>query len=439
LSENIELKYGNTVQRIRVPPRNMICIARSRQVPVVADEEAEIAEAIDHPIGLSSMKEVLSPDQKIAVIVDDPTRQTPTRKILPLVLERLSQIGVKNGNIVLVMATGAHKRPSQELIEGKIGRQIMKNLNLQIHDCLDKNNLALLGFSSSGTPVWINKWVAEADVKIGVGGIKPHPWAGFTGGAKIVLPGISSWEAIGRNHMLAVSSDARVGQIHGNPVRRDMEEVAGKIGLRMIVNTVLNDEGKMVGVVAGDYIEAHRRGVELDRRLFECRIKDKADILVVAFGGGDDNLWEVLATNFVGVKEILKEGGTLILVAACPDGLYRYRRGHVDYTGKIADYSRLIELLKSGQSPEQILSETIRGNVPYLEVGIKAHLLARLARTKNVTVVSNNLKEEEVSWLGRTSDTAQEALEEALETHARDATIAIIPDFSCSSAFIRRA
>ena len=437
--QNVELRYGSAVQSIRVPSRNIVCIAESREAPIVADVRSKIAKALNHPIGLSSMEEVVSQDQKIAIIVDDGTRPTPTHKILPLLLKRLNAIGVNNENLTLVMATGAHERPSQEIIRNKIGGEIINSLNIEIHDCLDKNSLALTGFSTFGTPIWINKSVAEADVKIGVGGIKPHPWAGFSGGAKIVLPGVSSWEAIGRNHMLAVSNDARLGQIEENPVRKDMEEAAGKVGLNMIINTVLNDKGEMIDVVAGDFIDAHRRGVKVGRELFEYTIKDKVDILVAAFGPRDETVWEVLATKFVGAfKEILKDGGTLVLAAACSKGVYQYGWGHLDYSGKVADYSEVIEMLKSGTSAEEMFSETIRGNTPYLEVGIKACLLANLGKTKDVIVASPNLTKDEVSWIGRTSNTPQEALNEALETHGRDATIAIMPSFRSSNAYIRK-
>ena len=144
----------------------------------------------------------------------------------------------------------------------------------------------------------------------------------------------------------------------------------------------------------------------------------------------------MLTGKFAGVKKILKDGGTLILVAACPDGVYKYGIGHVDYTGKVADYSGLIELLKSGVGPEEVLSEAIRGKAPYLEVGVKAYLLARLAKTKDVVIVSQGLKEEDVSWLGKLTNSAQEALDEALETQGGDAEIAVLPDFNVSNAYL---
>lgn len=438
--EIIELKYGKTVQKISVPSRNIVCVARSRRLPTGGEEEAKIAEAIDNPIESPSIEELASPNRKVAVIIDDVTRSTPIHKILPILLERLREAGVRRRNIVLVMATGAHEEPPQHLLKKKLGEEATKNLKIQIHNCLDKENLTMAGFSSFGTPIWINRWVAEADVKIGVGGIIPHPWAGFGGGAKIILPGVSSWEAIGRNHMLAASSGARIGKIEGNPVRADMEEVAGKVGLDMIINTVLDDEGRIVDVVAGDYIYAHRKGVELNRKMFEHKVDGKVDVLILAYGPKDETLWNVMMGKFVGtIEQIPKDEGTVIIVAECGRGIYQYGGlGHVDYSGKLTDYSGVIELLKSRISPEEIFSKTVRGEMPYPEVGIKAYLIAKLARTKNVIIVSHNLKEKDVDWLGKVTDDAQKALDEALQRHGGDCTIAVIPSFGSSQAYIRR-
>ncbi|MEM2875585.1 MAG: nickel-dependent lactate racemase [Candidatus Bathyarchaeia archaeon] len=419
--KNIEIKYGNTEQTIHVPLRNLVCVAERRYAPIVTDEETKIAEAIK----LSSIEEVISPSKKVAIIIDDATRPTPTHKILPPLLKKLEEMGVKK-DTVLVMATGAHEKPNQESIRRKISEEVMNDLNIQVHDCLNKDELTLMGFSSFGTPIWINKYVAEADVKIGLGGIKPHPWAGFSGGAKIILPGVSSWEAIGRNHTLAISEEARLGNVEHNPIRKDMEEVASKVGLNIIINTVLNDEGRIIDVVAGNFIKAHREGVYTSRKLFEYNIEDEVDVLIIGFGPEDETLWDVLTGKFVGVKQIIKDGGTLILVASCPNGMYQYGRGHLDYSGKLADYSKVIELLKSGASPEEMISETLRGGMPYLEVGVKAYILAKLARTKNVILASQNLKKEDVRWLGRVRNTAQEALDDALKTQGKDAKIAII-------------
>jgi nickel-dependent lactate racemase len=434
---DIRLNYGNDVQKISVPSDNLVCIAKARHLPTFVNEEAKIVEALDHTIGSPKLSDIVSPGKKIALIVDDATRSTPTNKILPIILERLSRTGVEKRDIIIVMATGAHREPSQEQIKNKVGEEVLSNVNVQIHDCLDKNRLKLIGFSSSGTPAWINEHVAEADIKIGIGMIKPHTWTGFGGGAKIVLPGVSAWEAIGRNHFLATSDEARIGNIEGNPVRRDMEEIAHKAGLSMIVNTVCDDGKKIVDVVAGDLVEAHRKGVEACRSLFENRIKEPVDILIYAFGPRDDNLWDVLTGNFIGAqKKLLKDGGTLIILASCPNGIYKYGDGHLDYTGKIADYSKVIKFLQKGLSPEEILSETIRGNMPYLEIGAKAYILAKIAKKNSVLIVSKGLKKEEVSWLGKIIDKPQEAIDNALQSQGKGATVAVMPEFGSSGAYI---
>jgi nickel-dependent lactate racemase len=435
----VKLRYGAGVQKLDVPSRNIACVARSRSLPTLAEFEPAISNALDNPIGTDPLEKMVSSDSKVAIIIDDITRSTPTDKILPIIVERLNQKGVGKKNICVVMATGAHKKPSREQVVNKVGTQVLNSLEVYVHDCLNKKELELVGFSSSGTPIWVNKKILDADLKIGIGMIKPHTWAGFGGGAKIVLPGVSSWEAIGRNHFLAASDDARIGNIDGNPVRKDMEEVACKVRLSMIINTIHDDSGQLVDVVIGDPIKAHRKGVETVRKLFENRIEEEVDIMIWAFGPSDDNLWDVLTGNFIGAqKKLLKDGGTLILVAECVNGLYKYGRGHVDHSGKIADYSKVIEMLKSGMKPDELISETIRGNMPYLEVGVKAYILANLARKKNILIVSENIKKDEVSWLGNTTKTAQEAFSQALQAQGGDSRVAIIPEFHASQAYIRK-
>jgi len=433
----IGLRYGKSVQKVDLRPNNISCMAKTRKLPTLESFESVIPQTLDNPIGSEPLKKIVASNSRVALIIDDIMRPTPASKILPIIIRRLGQQGVDKKNMYIVMATGAHEKPTLEQVKGKVGEDVLNSVEVYLHNCLNKKELELVGFSSSGTPIWVNKKVLEADVKIGIGMIKPHPWAGFGGGAKIILPGVSSWEAIGRNHFLATSEDARIGNVDGNPVRRDTEEVASRVGLDMIINTILDDDGHLIDVVAGDMIRAHRRGVETVRKMFENRIEEALDVMVWAFGPKDDNAWDVITGGFIGAhRRLLKDGGTLILVAECRNGLYKYGHGHLDFSGKIADYSKVIEMLKSKMDPDEILSETIRGSMPYLEVGVKAYILANLTRKKNIIIVSENIKKEEVSWLGTTTKTVQEALSQALQTQGRDARIGIIPEFYTSRAYI---
>ncbi|MEM0053383.1 MAG: nickel-dependent lactate racemase [Nitrososphaeria archaeon] len=436
-SIEVKLRYGNSFQKIEVPSDNIFALAKTHRLPPLANFDSAVSYALENPIGSKRLEEIVSSSSKVAIIIDDITRATPTSRMLPIILNRLVQKGVRKEKIDIVIATGAHL-PSMEQVKVKVGENVPNNINIHVHDCLNKNELELIGFSTSGTPIWVNRKILEADIRIGVGAIKPHGWAGFGGGGKIILPGVSSWEAIGRNHFLAASEGARIGNIEDNPLRKDIEEVASKVGLDMIINALLDDNGNLVNIVAGHMIKAHRIGVETVRKMFETKIGEPLDIIIWAFGPEDDNLWDVLTGGFIGAhKKLLKEGGTLILVAECKNGLYKYGRGHLDYSGKIADYSRVIEMLESGMTPQELLSETIRGNMPYLEVGVKAYLLAKLARKCNIIVVSENIKREEISWLGTTMKTAQDALKHALENHGKDAKVGILPEYHISNAYIR--
>jgi nickel-dependent lactate racemase len=444
LIRNLKLPYGNLVQRVGIPSRNIVSIAEPRHVQTVDNEEAEIARAIDNPIGTPPISEIASPDENILIIVDDHKRPlTPTSKILPILLDRLKKIGVKGENIRILVATGAHEKPLWEDVKQKVGEEVAGKFRISIHDCLDKENLTLLGISLRGTPVWVNQEVARADLKIGVGSIVPHPWAGYGGGGKIIMPGVSSWEAIGRNHTLALSTKARIGNIIDNPFRRDIEDVARTVGLDMIVNAVPNDQGKMVRVIAGDLVEAHRKGAEISRKIFENHVEGVADVLVMAFGPKDETLWQVIgsARTLVMMEQLVKKWGTVILVASCREGLYRFAKGvhHLNCGGNCLGHDDLLELLRSGTRPEKFLSETLKGHLAYPELGVKGYLISKMAATRNIILASDKLSEKEIDWLGTTAETAEEALNEAIQTQGCDASVMVIPYMAQSLAFFKKS
>lgn len=439
----VYLRYGNAFQKVDLPSSSRVYIAKGFISKRQVNLEETLSNSLDEPVGTDSLEKMVSPGSRVALIVDDTTRPTPIKSLLPLVIARLLKRGLSKDDISIIMATGAHKRPTWDEVGAKIGRLVLDSgIRVYVHDPLDKKELKLIGFTSRGTPIWINSKALDADVKIGIGLIKPHPWAGFTGGAKIILPGISAWEAIGKNHFLAVSEEARIGNIEGNPVRGDMEEAAQKTELDMIINTILDDRGRPIDCVVGDPIEAHRKGVEVVRTLFETSIDEEVDVAIWAFGPGDNDLWDVIGRKFIGAhKKILKDGGTLILVAECSNGIYKYNEyglRHVDYSGRVADYSRVIEMLRSGASPDEIISETLRGNMPYMEVGVKAYIISTLIRRSNIIIVSHNLRKEDVKWLGSLARTATEAVSQAIQLEGEDARIAVVPEAYASDGYIFR-
>lgn len=430
LSIHVELPYRDTLQTLEIPRRNLVCVVEPKPAPQPRSDVSIVAEALDHPIGVGSLSEALAGAKTATVVVDDLDRPTPVYRVFPPLLERLKRLGFDAKSIRVVMAVGTHKEPSRQDVERKVGPEAF-SLGVKLHNSLAKGRLTFLGVSSSGTPAWVNAEVASADRRVGIGNVAPHPWAGYGGGGKIIMPGVSAWEAVGRNHLIGLSAKATIGRVDGNPLRHDLEEVAGIVGLDFIVNTVHDGEGHIVGAVAGHYVEAHREGVKQARRIYENPIAEAADILIMAFGPRDETLWQAIGKGYTQVVPMaaLKEGGTLILAASCHEGVYRYPKGahQLDGRGELGRPEGLLRLLAAGATEQEVFAETMRGAMPYLELGMKGCLLARLAKSRNVIVATHSLTSEEVKWLGTRARDVDEAFKEALEAQGNDARVVLIP------------
>ncbi len=230
--------------------------------PAVEDES--IREAFSNPIGTETLRNIAKGKKTAVIVVDDLSRPTPAYKILPLIAKELKEAGVKEKNISIIMGLGAHRPMLREDLINKLGRSIYDSFPVYNHHPFE--NLVDLGTSSRGTPIRINKLFMSAEVKIGMGCIMPHTYAGFGGGGKIVLPGISGIDTLKANHQSAIRGiKGGLGLTDGNEVRDDIEEIARKVGLDFIVNVVVNSKREVAGIFAGDIVAAHREGVKLAR------------------------------------------------------------------------------------------------------------------------------------------------------------------------------
>jgi nickel-dependent lactate racemase len=438
----LSLPYGNGALSLEIPEKNLKTLVEAKPVLGLSLEnfQTNLSKALDNPIGTPPLSQIVSKGSKVALLIDDHERPgTPTARMLPFIVRRLTRAGIGLEDIEIIMATGTHEKPSPEEVVAKVGPELSDRLKIHVHYALDKDSLSFLGVSRLGTPVWVNRHVVEADIKIGIGGIVPHPWAGYGGGGKIIMPGVSAWEAVGKHHLLALSEESRIGKIDENPFREDAEDVAKRVGLDFILNAVLNDRRETTEFVAGDFVKAQRLGAGGSRQIFENSIESKVDILIMAYGPRDETLWQVLGSAFtlVTAEQVVKEGGTIILLASCHEGIYRQGKGihHLNYKGDETGHDALLEMLKEGMRPHEILSETIRGNIAYPELGVKGYLISRLSSSRRIILVSKSLDAKEISWLGRLASGAKEALEEAFKTHGRDAEVVVVPKASTSKAF----
>jgi len=315
----IELGFGAGVQELTVPDENLIGVLRPNPVEHVLTGEAEVRRALMHPIGMPKLREIVKPGEKIAIVTSDITRPLPSYKVLPALLDELYAAGVQKEDITIVFALGSHRKQTPAEQAKLVGERAFSEVR-----CVDgdDSDCVHIGVTSRGTPVDIVRVVAEADRRICLGNIEFHYFAGYSGGAKAIMPGVSTRAAIQSNHSRMVEQAACAGKLGGNPVREDIEEAAAMVGVDFIVNVVLDEHKEIVRAVAGDVTKAHREGCRYLDRLYVKPIYEKVDIVVVSQGGApkDLNLYQTQKA-LDNAKHAVKDGGVIVLVGSCREGL----------------------------------------------------------------------------------------------------------------------
>ncbi|MGB7532757.1 MAG: nickel-dependent lactate racemase [Halobacteriota archaeon] len=321
----LQIPYGSKLIDVDIAGKLLefeSCIDRSKIKPKDRDVE-RIRHALQNPIGTKKLREIVDRkrDAKIVIVVDDHTREAPTVKMLDTIIE---EIGEKHRDqVTLLVACGTHTAPNEEdlkIILGAYTDTYASQFNLEIHDC-DAKDLVFVGTTSRGTPVMLNRSYVEADVKILTGDITLHYYAGFGGGRKSILPGISSRETVQRNHALLLDDRAKTANIEDNPVHQDMTEAASFAPPDFVINTVADSAGNLVDAYAGEMNSVLLTGAEVMKKLSSLET-DLFDILVVSAGGfpKDRNLYQ--ATKAIeNCYRAVVPGGTLILVAECREGI----------------------------------------------------------------------------------------------------------------------
>ena len=283
---------------------------------------AELVEAaLDHPFASPRLEALVSPDTRVLVLVDDITRQTPAWAIVPPVIRRLEQSHVRHGQIKFLIAAGTHARMSQPEIEKKLGPEIPRKHQVFIHHWRDEHHLMDLGAMGDGTPIRVNRMLGEADLVIGIGQVVPHRVMGYTGGATIVQPGVSGGAITGFTHwMSALYSGGEILGLAENPVRREVEQIARRAGLRFIVNVVMDGRERVLQVVAGDPVGAHRQGAEHSRAVYGALQPAPADVVIAESYPADYDLWQA-AKGIYAAELAVRQGGVVVLVTPCPHGV----------------------------------------------------------------------------------------------------------------------
>lgn len=368
---------------------------------------------LEQPINSPSLKDLIKKGQKILIIVDDYTRTTPTNLILPILMEKLRLAGISRKDIKLLVASGTHRKMSHEEKKKKYGKDIVNNYEILDHNWRDDKSLVKLDTTKQGTEIWINREVLKADFVIGIGQIVPHRVAGFSGGSKIIQPGVCGPITTGQTHWLSAKYKGSkiMGKIN-NPIREEINEIGETVGLKFIVNTICDGLGNIFKCVCGEPIKTFEEGCKSALDIYGIPLVTKGDIAIVDSFPADIELWQAAKGIYSG-DLALKPDGVLILVSPCTEGVS-------------AEHPNIIDI---GYRPFSEIEDMVE-NGKLINLTLAAHLahVGRVIRGKRTGIlVSPGVPKNIAEKLGfYYAKTVQDALELALKIKGNDAKVVVI-------------
>jgi nickel-dependent lactate racemase len=305
--------------------------------------------ALNAPIDSPPLSNLLSPGKRVAIIVDDVTRKTPVHQILPLLLNRILSAGVALEDIWIVIALGTHRPLTLEEIIAKVGVDNARRLKIVNTDCDDIGAFVNLGKTSNLIPAEINRAVVQADIRIAIGSILPHMDTGFSGGGKIILPGVASRRTVNAFHLRSAQSTGnQLGKIDATARQTIEEFLAEKLRLHFIVNVVMDAEHRVAHCAAGGFIGAHRQGAALSRSLYGVKVKKRFPVVIANAYPMELDFWQSTKAIYSG-DLITADGGLLVLVSPCPEGIESHPRFATYLTKSSAE---LMQLLDSNEAED---------------------------------------------------------------------------------------
>lgn len=403
----LEFGFGAGVQKVEVPEKNLLGVLHVNRVECGLSGEAEVRRALENPIGSLRLKDMVSPGEKIVIVTSDITRPMPTYRVMPALLDELKAAGVPEQDITLVFAIGSHRHHTAEEQKKLAGTKAWGKIA-----CVDSDpsDCVRMGVTSSGTPVDITRVVAQADRRICIGNIEYHYFAGYSGGAKAIMPGVSTGEAIQANHRMMTYAGAHAGALENNPVRMDIEEAGEICGIDFILNVILDENKEIIRAVAGHPVQAHRVGCAFLDALYLKPISQRADIVLVSQGGAskDLNLYQTQKA-LDNARHAVKPGGIIILIGSCHEGL----------GNRVFE-----EWMTTSPSPQAMIDRIGRD---FQLGGHKAAAIAMALREAEIYLVSEMEDEFVRSMFLTPQPSAQKALDAAFEKLGTDAKVLAMP------------
>lgn len=415
---DIKLPYDHGSVTAHINDANLagILVSKAATYQASLSEKDLVEQSLDNPIGSPSLEELATGKKNIVIISSDHTRPVPSHIITPILLRRLRSVAPE-ARIRILVATGFHRPSTHAELVAKYGEEIVANEEIVMHKSQVDEDMVKIGKLPSGGDLIINKVAEEADLLISEGFIESHFFAGFSGGRKSVLPGISSYKTIMANHSGEFINDkhSRTGNLHHNMVHHDMVYAARKAGLQFILNVVLDEDKHIIGSFAGDLEAAHKQGTDFVSELAGVKAI-KSDIAITTNGGYplDQNIYQAVK-GMTAAEATNKQNGTIIIVAGCRDG-----HGGDGFYHNIADVA----------DPQEFLDKAI--NTPRLETvpdQWTSQILARILVNHHVIVVSDLVEPSLITNMHMELATSiDDALASAFNREGPAAQVTVIPD-----------
>lgn len=322
------LPIGKRQEEVLLPEEHVIYDIHGNEATICQDVVAATREAIRKPIGTKPLRELVHAGESVAIVISDITRLCGTDKFLPVIVEELNSVGVKDEDITVVVATGTHRGHTPEEDVTVCGEEMVRRLKIVQHNGRIKEDMVYLGKTSLGHEVAINKYVANADRVILTGAVTLHPFAGFGGGRKALMPGVADYDSIMLNHAMTMAPVPGTGcnkacdasLLEGNPIHQDMKEACALADPDFLVNTVFTPDGEISEVVAGHWLQAWEQGCQDLLKMSGVEIKQLADVVIASAGGypKDLNLYQATKCH-MNAQFAVKKGGIMIFTLDCPD------------------------------------------------------------------------------------------------------------------------
>ena len=414
----VEIAYGDGQLAVDVPAD--ADVVRPVHGTAASDPAAELRRAVRSPVSGPPLRQVVHPGDRVAVSICDITRPQPREQMLRAILDELAGV-LDPADLTVLVANGTHRGASPAERVGLLGPELAASLRVIDHDCRDETQLVWCGVLGAGVPVWLNRAWVEADVRITTGFVEPHFFAGFSGGPKLVAPGLAGLETILTLHDGARIGSPRAtwGSIEGNPVHDDVRAIAAATGVTFALDVVLDNQQRIVEAFAGELFAMHAAACEVVRRTAMRSVDSEYDVVVTSNSGYplDQNLYQAVK-GMSAAATVVRRGGLIVIAAECRDGY--------------PDHGRFRSTLEAASSPAAILRDISARDRPELDQW-QVQILARILSHSRVAVHSGGLSPAQLEAVHLTaavdvSATVATECQRVEERTGRPARVCVLPE-----------